>query len=155
MRAFTPASRILLIVALAALTLTAPSAARVKPAVNTNGRGELAVAGYDVVAYTSGVAVGGTAAFEHRWNDAVWRFTSAANRERFARDPERFAPQFGGYCAWAVSRGYTADIDPEAFRMVDGKLYLNYSKAVQRHWQQDIPGNIAKGRANWPTVLAR
>jgi hypothetical protein len=155
MHALNASSRSLLIAALSALALTAPSAARVKPAVNTNGRGELAVAGYDVVAYTSGVAAEGTAAFEHRWKGAIWRFTSAANRERFALDPKRYAPQFGGYCAWAVSRGYTADVDPEAFRISDGGLFLNYSKAVQRRWEQDIPGNVAKGRANWPAVLAK
>jgi len=124
-------------------------------AVNVS-RGELAVHGYDVVAYvTDAGAVRGRAEYEYRWSGAVWRFASAAHRDQFAREPERYAPQFGGYCAWAVSRGYTADVDPEAWRIVDGKLYLNYSKRVQRMWEQDIPGNIAKGRANWPRVLAQ
>ena len=90
-----------------------------------------------------------------KWEDAIWRFETAAHRDAFAASPERFAPQFGGYCAWAVSRGYTADIDPEAWRIVEGKLYLNYSKRVQRMWEQDIAGNIAKGRTNWPGVLAK
>jgi len=67
--------------------------------------------------------------------------------------PAAYAPQYGGYCAWAVSQGYTASTDPHAWRIVDGKLYLNYSKGVQKRWQQDIPGNIAKGDANWPKVL--
>jgi hypothetical protein len=132
----------------------AMSAAGQKPPVNNGGAGELAVKGYDVVAYTTaGAAVEGVAQFQFRWNDAVWQFASAANRDQFSRDPARYAPQFGGYCAWAVSRGYTADIDPQAFRIVDGKLYLNYSKSVQRRWEQDVPGNVIKAVANWPGVL--
>ena len=120
------------------------------------GRGSLAVHGYDVVAYvTDGAAVRGRPEFEHRWNRGVWRFASAAHRDEFARDPERYAPQFGGYCAWAVSRGYTADIDPAAWRIVEGKLYLNYSKQVQRMWERDVRGNIQKGEANWPGVLGK
>ena len=71
----------------------------------------------------------------------------------FAADPEKYAPQYGGYCAWAVSQGYTASTDPEAWKIVDGKLYLNYSKSVQQTWEQDIPGNIAAGDGNWPKVL--
>ena len=80
--------------------------------------------------------------------------SSAANRDRFAADPEKYAPQYGGYCAWAVAQGYTAKIDPEAWRIVDGKLYLNYSKDVQTQWSEDIPGNITKGDANWPKLRA-
>ena len=93
--------------------------------------------------------------FEYRWQNVIWRFASAAHRDEFSRSPERFAPQFGGYCAWAVSRGYTADIDPEAWRIVDGKLYLNYSKRVQRMWEEDIAGNIAKAHEHWPGVLSK
>lgn len=66
---------------------------------------------------------------------------------------KKYAPQFSGYCAWAVSQGYTASIDPEAWTVHKGKLYLNYSKGVQGNWSQDIPGNIAKGESNWPKVL--
>lgn len=71
----------------------------------------------------------------------------------FMATPEKYAPQFGGYCAWAVSQGYTADGDPEAWKIVDDKLYVNYSQRVQKRWEVDIPGYIAKGRANWPGVL--
>jgi hypothetical protein len=137
---------------LLAMAATALSA-QAKPPVNTD-RAAVAIKGYDVVAYaTMGAAIEGAKAFEHRWNGAVWRFSSAANRDRFAQAPDRYAPQFGGYCAYAVSRGYTADVDPEAFRVIDGRLYLNYSKRVQRLWEEDIPGNIVKGQANWPAVL--
>lgn len=126
-----------------------------KPAINATYFGNVALKGYDAVAYETGTATPGSSRFEHRWNGAVWRFTSAANRDRFAQDPEKYAPQFGGYCAWAVSRGYTADIDPEAFRIVDGRLYLNYSTSVRTEWEKDIQGNIARGRANWPGVLEK
>ena len=135
-----------------ALSALATLSAISKPPINA-GRDGLAVKGHDVVAYTMGAATKGDPRFEHRWNGAVFWFASAANRDRFAGAPEKYVPQFGGYCAYAVSRGYTADIDPQAFRIVDGKLYLNYSKRVQKLWERDIPGNIAKGQANWPAVL--
>jgi hypothetical protein len=119
-------------------------------------RGDLALQGYDAVAYwTTAQPAKGSTSFEHRWKDAVWRFSTAANRDEFAKDPSRYVPEFGGYCAYAVSRGYTADIDPHAWRIVDGRLYLNYSKRVQKLWEEDVPGNIVKGRQNWPGVLAK
>lgn len=125
------------------------------PALNIS-RGELAVHGYDVVAYAmDGAAVRGRSEHEFRWSGAVWRFATAAHRDQFEKEPARYAPQFGGYCAWAVSRGYTADVDPQAWKIVDGKLYLNYSKRVQRMWEQDLRGNIARGMANWPSVLGK
>ncbi len=138
-------------IALAVITLHAAP----KPPVNTS-RGGLAIQGYDAVEYvTSNNAVAGRAQFEYQWNGARWRFVSAENRDRFAAAPETFAPQFGGYCAYAVSRGYTANVDPQAFTIADGQLYLNYSKSVRSLWEQDIRGNIAKARANWPGVLER
>jgi len=70
----------------------------------------------------------------------------------FAADPAKYAPQFGGYCAWAVSRNYTADIDPAAWKIVGGKLYLNYSKGVQQKWETDVTGNLSKAEANWPKL---
>lgn len=113
-----------------------------------------AIDGTDPVAYfTEGRPVEGSSRYTYKWKGATWRFASAANRDRFAADPAKYAPQFGGYCAWAVSRGYTASTDPDAWKIVDGKLYLNYSKSVQRQWEQDIAGNIKAGNANWPKVL--
>ena len=125
-----------------------------KPPVNTTKEG-VAVEGYDVVAYHDGTVTVGSASLEHQWNGARWRFSTPENRARFAADPEKFAPRFGGYCAYAVSRGYTAPIDPDAWKIVDGALYLNYSRRVQRLWEEDVPGNIAKGRQNWPDVLKK
>jgi hypothetical protein len=147
--------RFTIALALIAAGLVAGAAAYQKSQVNVS-RGDLALQGYDAVAYwTSGQATLGNPSFEHRWNNAVWRFSTAENREQFTRVPARYAPEFGGYCSYAVSRGYTANIDPNAWRIVDGRLYLNYSKRVQKLWEEDVPGNIAKGRQNWPGVLAK
>ena len=126
-----------------------------KPAVNTQSD-NLALRGYDAVAYfTDGQAIRGVAQFEATWNDAKWRFASAEHRDRFVNAPDKFAPQFGGYCAWAVGHGYTADGDPEVWKIVDDRLYLNYSKRVQMKWEANIPEFIRQGQANWPTVLAK
>jgi len=115
----------------------------------------LAIRGYDPVAYfTDGKPIEGKAEFTYSYEGTDWRFASAANRDAFAADPARYAPQYGGYCAWAVSEGYTAPIDPDAWRIENGKLYLNYSKSVQRDWAEDIPGNISKADANWPGLKA-
>ena len=88
-----------------------------------------------------------------QWKGAEWRFASAANRDLFSAEPEKYAPQFGGYCAFAVSLGYLAKGDPEAWTVHDGKLYLNYNKSVRKRWAKDIDGNIEKGDANWPAAL--
>jgi len=103
--------------------------------------------------FTAGRPVPGDPAITLDWNGATWRFASAASRERFAADPERYAPQFGGWCAWAVSRGYTAATIPEAWHIEGRRLYLNASRRIQRRWERDIPGNIARAEANWPAVL--
>jgi hypothetical protein len=153
MQVSSPTSAALVSVAIA--TAMAVASAQQQPAWNADRTG-LAVQGYDVVAYaTDRAAVRGRAEFEYRWQNVVWRFASAAHRDAFASAPERYAPQFGGYCAWAVSRGYTADVDPQAWRIIAGRLYLNYSKRVQRMWEQNVETNIATGLANWPGVLAK
>jgi YHS domain-containing protein len=116
-----------------------------------NEKDGVALDGYDPVAYfTDGKAVRGTAenSFEHR--GSLFRFASAANRDAFARDPEKFAPQYGGYCAFGASRGYKADTQPTAFTVLDGKLYLNYDATVQRTWLKDPGGYIRKADALWP-----
>ena len=121
--------------------------------VNSSYLRGVAIEGTDPVAYfREGRPVEGSSEHEHEWMGAVWRFASPENRDAFAADPEKYAPQYGGWCAWAVAHGYTAKIDPEAWRIVDGKLYLNYSKDVQTQWSADIPGYIAKGDANWPQL---
>ena len=113
-----------------------------------------AIDGTDPVAYfTEGRPVEGSSDFSYEWNGATWRFASAENRNKFASEPEKYAPQYGGYCAWAVAQGYTASTDPEAWKIVDGKLYLNYDKGVQAKWEADIPGFIRSADGNWPKVL--
>ena len=113
-----------------------------------------AIRGYDAVAYfTESKPVRGNKDYVVEWNGARWYFASAENRDRFEADPNKYAPQYGGYCAWAVANGYTASTDPDAWTVVNGKLYLNYSAGVQQQWAQDIPGNIAKADKNWPNAL--
>lgn len=117
-------------------------------------RGNLAIRGYDPVAYfTEGKAVKGDKDFTLGWQGADWRFASDENRTLFAADPEKYAPQYGGYCAWAVSRNYTASTDPDAFTIVGDRLYLNYSRRVMRQWLEDRDANIESADGNWPAVL--
>ncbi|MFD1341963.1 YHS domain-containing (seleno)protein [Litorisediminicola beolgyonensis] len=116
----------------------------------------IAIDGTDPIAYfTEGRPVPGSADIALEWRGATWRFASEANRDAFIANPTAYAPQFGGYCAWAVAEGYTASTVPDAWRIVDGKLYLNYSRGIQKRWEGDVPGNIARGNANWPELSGR
>jgi len=116
-------------------------------------RSGVAVKGYDVVAYfTQSKPVKGSAAFTHPYIGATWWFASAADRDEFARSPEKYVPQYGGYCAYGVSQGHTAPIDPEAWTIIDGKLYLNYSKGVKKTWSEAIPQHIERANQNWPRL---
>lgn len=121
--------------------------------VNKSTFGGVAIDGYDPVAYfTVGKPVKGTSAFNATYNGATYRFSSAENRDMFQADPAKYAPQYGGFCAWGVTKGGLYDIDPEAFAVVDGKLYLNYDKEVQKTWSADIPGFIRAADAKWPEL---
>ena len=123
------------------------------PPVNKTRDG-IAIKGYDPVAYfTDGKPVKGDSRFTYTWNGAKWLFASQEHMDLFGKDPEKYAPRYGGYCAYAVSQGTTADIDPDAWDIIDGKLYLNLDKKVQRIWRQDIKGYIEKADQNWPSVL--
>ncbi len=135
---------------LGALISTAALAA--KPEVFS--RNGAAINGYDPVAYfTEEKPVKGSRDHSLNWKDAVWLFSSADNKALFEADPDAYAPQYGGYCAYAVSRNYTAKTEPDAWTVYDGKLFLNYNKLVRGLWEIDIPGNVAKGDMNWPGVL--
>lgn len=117
--------------------------------LNTDASGS-ALRGYDAVAYFAvNGAVKGDPKYEYVWNGAKWLFTSEDNLKRFQADPEAYAPQFGGFCSYAVSEGYTADGDPEAWKIVDGKLYLNYNQKVKETWEKTEVERIDKGRKNW------
>ena len=137
-----------------ATALTATPALAAKDRVFTSWG--VAIRGTDPVAYfTQNRAVEGRKKFSHIYEVAEFRFATAQNRDLFMRDPEKYAPQFGGYCAWAVSLGYTASTVPEAFTIVDGKLYLNYSLQVRAQWEADKDNRIILGQQNWPSVLER
>jgi hypothetical protein len=146
--------RYLLIASTAAslfLTSSAPARSPVD-AVNKNGQ-SVALKGYDPVAYfEQGRPIKGSPQFSHRWMEATWWFATAEHRDLFTKDPQKYAPQFGGYCAYAVSEGYTANIDPEAWKIVDGKLYLNYSRGVQKKWEEDLQRRIQAAEKNWPAL---
>jgi YHS domain-containing protein len=132
------------------LFAAAASLASAAAPINTGWFSDLTLKGYDPVAYfTDGKPVEGSTDYTFKWNGATWRFASAAHRDQFAKEPAKYAPQFGGYCAWAMTRGDKADIDPACWKIVDSKLYLNYSKDIQAQWAQNIPDNIAKANAQW------
>ena len=115
----------------------------------------LAIRGYDPVAYfTEGKPVPGSDAFSTTWNGATWHFASAANRDTFKADPEAYAPQYGGFCAWAVAaKGKLYSTQPSNWAIVEGKLYLNYNDDIQAKWEADISGFIAEGDRRWPEIL--
>jgi len=122
--------------------------------VYTGTFSSLAVGGYDTVAYfKQGKAVPGTSAFSTKYMGATWQFASKDNLDAFVANPTAFAPQFGGYCAWAIAHNYTASGDPQVWSLVQGKLYLNYDRDIQAKWSKDIPGYIASGNKNWPGAL--
>ncbi len=148
---------LLLFAALAITVGVLPLNATAKDApVYTGTFSSLAIDGYDAIAYFSEQKpVKGDKAFTHTYMGATWLFSSAANREKFVAAPEKYAPQYGGYCAWAVAQGNTASGDPQRWKIVAGKLYLNYDLDIQKKWEADIAGFIAKGDKNWPTVLGK
>ena len=120
----------------------------VKP-VNTTAENP-AVRGFDTVAFfTDERLTEGKAEFAYDWRGARWRFANAENLELFKQNPEKYAPQFGGYCSYAVSRGYTADADPATWKIVNGKLYLNYNHEVRKMWEQNQHHFINDGEKNW------
>lgn len=144
---------------LAALAISAlpiavlPQPAVAEPPVYTDIFSDVAVQGYDPVAYfTDGKPVKGMKAFRTDHSGATFRFASAANRDAFVADPEKYAPQYGGYCAWAIGQGYHAKGDARFWKVVDGKLYLNYNRSVQEKWEADIPGFIESADKNWPQI---
>jgi YHS domain-containing protein len=112
-----------------------------------------AIRGHDPVAYfKDGKPVKGSAEHRFEHKGSTFHFASKANRDAFAAAPERYAPQYGGYCAFGMSGGYKAAIDPAAFTVREGRLYLNYNRDVQKQWSADIPGHVTKADRNWPAV---
>jgi len=118
-------------------------------------RTSVAIRGYDAVAYfTESKPVEGSKAITKRWKGAIWRFASTTHRDMFEADPEKYAPRYGGYCAYGVAaQERLVKIEPELWTIVDGKLYLNHSDELQERWKQDIESHIAKGNANFDKLL--
>ncbi len=116
-----------------------------------------AVSGYDSVAYfTESKAVKGSAKFKFKYKGAEWHFISEKHLKMFQQSPEKYSPQYGGYCAWAVAaRKQRAPGDPNYWKIVDDRLYLNYDAEIQKKWLQDITGFIKKANENWPEMTAR
>ena len=115
-----------------------------------------AIRGYDPVGYhlQSG-PVKGQPEFSYTYNNAVWQFASRENLDLFRNNPEKYAPAYGGYCAYAMSRGFVVSTDPDAWTIEDGRLYLNYSLGVRKTWLKDVPGYIAKADVNWADKTER
>jgi YHS domain-containing protein len=114
----------------------------------------LALRGHDPVAYfTQGAPAKGRPEHRAEYKGSTFLFATPAHRDAFVADPARYAPQYGGFCAFGLAGGYKAAIDPEAWSIVDGKLYLNYNRAVQQQWSADVPGFIAKADRHWPAVM--
>jgi YHS domain-containing protein len=133
----------------------ATAAAWAAGAVNTDAQG-LALQGHDPVAYfTQSKAVKGSVQWSVSHAGATYWFVNEANREAFLNAPQKYLPQYGGYCAYGVAQGAKPDIDPNAFAVVNGKLYLNLSPAIQKRWQQDVSGHIQAADAKWPELSAR
>jgi YHS domain-containing protein len=113
----------------------------------------LALRGYDPVAYIeSNAPTPGKPEHSVEYRGSKFLFASPGNREKFAANPQRYSPQYGGYCALGTANGYKVSTQPDAFKVVDGKLYFNYDRKVLELWSKDIPGYIAKANANWPDV---
>lgn len=122
-----------------------------KSEVFTSAQG--AIQGYDPVAYfKESKPVKGSEQFTYSWKGANWHFANPENLAAFKANPQKFAPQYGGYCAYGTAQGHKAPTDPQAWSIVGNKLYLNYDKDVQSKWKKDQPGYIKKADQNWPTV---
>ncbi|MFT5502655.1 MAG: YHS domain-containing protein [Gammaproteobacteria bacterium] len=123
-------------------------------AINTPWYSNVAIEGHDPVAYfLERKPVEGSKSHKLNWSGVSWHFKSAENKTLFEANPEKYAPQYGGYCAWAASQNTVAGIDPEQWTIVDGKLYLNYNREVKGKWLVDTSKSIADGNKNWPGLL--
>ena len=137
---------------IAAAWLLVPTTAQAGTFYNVGWTG-VAIKGYDPVAYFTGkTPIKGDSDFEHEWSGARWRFANSRHLEMFKSDPDKYAPRYGGYCAYGVANNYLVNIDPDAWTIYEGRLYLNYSLKVREQWKEDIPGNIRKADANWPNI---
>jgi YHS domain-containing protein len=158
-----PSSSRRVLLASGLLALVAPRLARAaEPSVNTlknsffGGRTDTAINGYDTVAYfNGGRPVKGDERFVHEWMGAKWQFSSQANLDLFKANPERWAPQYGGYCAYGVAQGKLVKVEPEQFTVRDGRLYLNYDADVQATWLKDPAGYVRTADGKFRSLLGK
>lgn len=116
-------------------------------------KNNIAVNGYDVVAYfTESKPVKGNEDYSVTWKENKWFFSTKEHAALFKANPEKYAPQYGGYCAYGSSRGYKAKTEPDAWSIINGKLYLNYNLQVREVWNKDVENYIKKADANWPAI---
>ena len=117
---------------------------------------DTAINGYDTVAYfTQNAPVKGQDAHTFEWKGAKWKFASAANLELFKNNPDKYAPQYGGYCAYGVANNNLVKVEPDQFTIFEGKLYLNFDASVQKEWAKDRAGYIKQADARFPQLLAK
>jgi YHS domain-containing protein len=138
-----------------AVSLGTPLLAQPKTLLNLDKTG-VAIQGYDPVAFfTDQKPVKGKADFASRQDGATYLFSSKENKELFEKEPAKYEPVFGGYCAYGVSRNKLVEIDVDAFQIVDGRLLLQYSEGVRNDFNKDTQGNLAKANANWPGLVEK
>lgn len=154
--------RVLLCLGAATALLAGTTAHAAEPPINTlknnffSGRTDTAINGYDTVAYfTVGKPVKGQDHLVTDWMGAKWKFSSQAHLDLFKANPDKYAPQFGGYCAYGVTQGYLVKVEPDQFTVRDGKLYLNYDADVQTKWSQDPAGYIKSANDKFPALLKK
>jgi len=152
--------RLLMAFAMGSIFVT--TAAHAAPPVNTlkpglfGGRSDTAILGFDPVAYfTDGKPVKGQDSFTHEYLGAKWKFASQAHLDLFKSDPRKYAPQYGGYCAYGVAQDNLVSIEPDKFRVIDGKLYLNYDADVQTKWLKDPAGFIKQADSKFQALLKK
>ena len=138
------------LIAILALSVSAFASAGADTDTDANG---VILAGHDAVAYfTDNKPVEGSAKFTAVHNDAIYRFSSAKNRDTFKANPSKYAPQYGGFCAYGMTFGKKFEIDGKAFEVVDGKLFVNKNLSVYKAWKKDVPKHISQANQQWPTV---
>lgn len=137
-------------------TLLGAATVHAEEPVYTSWFSDVAVGGYDVVGYfTQDEAVEGSADYSIVWRGAVWRFASGDHLQRFREDPSRYAPAYGGYCAYAVARGTTAAGNPDHWAIRDGRLYLNHDADAQARWEADPEAHIGAADEHWSEMVGR
>ena len=150
-----PKNTLSTLLALVTLVGLLPTTVAAEKAISTTFFGSKAMGGYDAVAYhTAKKAIKGKKSFMTNWKGANWLFTSAKNLRTFQAKPEKFAPQYGGYCAWAAAENKIVKADPTIFDLHNGKLYLNYNAKTQKDWNADRAGMIQRGNKNYPRLIA-